>query len=525
MKTYLEKLIRKESLTEKECADALFKMAEAKSAQVGAFLALYQAKGETLEEILGFIRVLKSVAKPLHLPYSVLDIVGTGGDGAGTINISTGSALLASRCGIPIIKHGNRAVSSNCGSADVLEALGFSFENPRASLEKTGFGFCFAPDFHPFLGKIREIRKELKFPTIFNLIGPLLNPAGTDHLMIGVYKKEYVPLIAEVLSRLGTKRSLVFHGYGLDELTCLGPTEALLVTQEGIEPLQIDPESLGLSLCTLSDLKGGDARENAISLGLALSGNSPLSDTLILNAAIALFLYGRVKDVKEGVAEVRKKMRKKSLKRALQPNSVIAEIKRASPSKGKIGEIPDPARRAIRYVEGGAQAISVLTHPKFEGSLQDLREVSYALKNTSIPVIRKDFIEEPLQLAEAAVHGADAVLLIATRLKERVKNMFELAKQMGLEAIVEVHHFDDLTYIQNAEIVGVNQRDLTDFSMHPEVYHQLLPHLPKNAIKVAESGIHTLEEAQRLYALGFDATLIGEALTRSPDLLKRPQCV
>ncbi len=517
MRAYLEKLIRKENLASEECGEVLQKMEN--DAQTGALLTLLRAKGETVEELLGFIQALRKQAVPFDIDDPVLEIVGTGGDGAGTVNISTGSSLLAARCGIPVVKHGGRSVSSSSGSADVLETLGFSFENPKLSLEKTGFAFCFASNFYPMMQKIRPVRQSLKIPTLFNLVCPLLNPAGTSHVMIGVYKAELVPVIAETLFRLGTKRSLVFHGFGLDELTCLGTTDALLVTAKGIEPLKIDPEKLGLKLCKRADLQGGDAKTNAMLIGAALTGSSPLSDTLVLNAGVGAYLFGKAASMKEGVGLAKAALKRKSLKEALKetPNAVIAEIKRASPTKGKLGDIPDPAVQASCYVQGGAAAISVLTSSKFDGTLEDLGAVAKSLEASPVPILRKDFILEPIQIAQAAAHGADAVLLIATFLKERTQEMMEAAKKIGLEALVEVHDAEELNYFQGAELIAVNQRNMHEFTMHPEMQEKAIGQIPKEALAVAASGVASPEDAARLYQMGYSAFLIGEALTRSKD--------
>lgn len=524
MKKILQKLIRKENLSAEECLYAIAQIKEGiEPVQIAAFLALLRAKGETVQELVFFVSALRAEAKKISLPYPILDIVGTGGDGVGTVNISTGSALLAARCGVPIVKHGNRAVSSQCGSADVLEALGFQFDTQiEKSLNRSCFAFCFAPDYHPLMQSVRPIRAALKVPTFCNLIGPLLNPAGLDHLMIGVFDPAFVPIIAEVLLKLGTKRSLVFHGNGLDELSCLGAVDALLVTGRGIETMRIDPKELGLRICNREDLQGGDKIENAMKLALALKGRSPLTDTLVLNAGVGLFLYGKAANLQEGISMAKSHTHSKSLHDALRKNpaAILAEIKRASPSKGKIGEIPDVVQRALGYVMGGAAALSVLTSSRFEGSLEDLRAVTHALSTTQIPVLRKDFISEPIQLAQTAVHGADAVLLIAASLKEKTAEMMAMAKQMGLEAVVEVHTEQEIAYGKGAEILGVNQRDLSDFSMHKEVHEQLIGKIPEGAVRLAESGIQTAEDARHLFSLGYDALLVGEALTRAINPLE-----
>ncbi|HSX11393.1 MAG TPA: anthranilate phosphoribosyltransferase [Chlamydiales bacterium] len=508
-KAALHSLIQGESLSAAESCEAVSEYIH-DPVQMGAFLVLLKAKGETVEEILGLVRAMRAQMKALHLDRPVLDIVGTGGDQAGTVNISTGSALLAARCGIPVVKHGNRAVSSQCGSADVLEAMGYDIHaDAQESLRRTGFAFCFAPDYHPAMKQVRPVRNALGMATAFNLIGPLLNPAGTDYMQIGVYKPELVQILAEVLFQLGTKRSLVYCGQGMDELSCIGPTEAILVTEQGLEPLYIDPEQLGLKKCTLEDLQGGDAKRNA---ELLRKPTTAIRDTLILNAGVALFLYGPARSLEEGVQIAKRKCRR-SLKEAIQqrPCAVIAEVKRASPSKGKIGEIADVGERAKMYEAGGACAISVLTSERFEGNLADLKGVS-----VSIPVLRKDFLTTKEQLAET---DADVVLLIVAYLGKRTKEMLQEARALGFEAIVEVHSEAELQIAlqAGAEIIGVNQRNLKDFSMHPRI-HEIVRQIPKHIVKIAESGVGSISDAERLFAMGYDALLVGEALTRNPQL-------
>lgn len=510
----IQLLLEKKSLTAKQCFQAVCELLD-QPIQMAAFLVLLNAKGETVDEIFGLVQAMRSQMKPLHLDRPVLDIVGTGGDRAGTVNISTGSALMAARCGIPVLKHGNRSVSSQCGSADVLEAMGYNIhqtpEELQESIRKTGFGFCFAPDYHPAMKQVRLVREQLKIPTVFNLIGPLLNPAGTDYMQIGVYKPELVRTIAEVLFRLGTKRSLVYSGHGIDELSCIGPTETILVTETGLQPLTIDPEKLGLRKCSLEDLKGKDAKTNAQKLNHPPPG---LKHTLLLNVAVALFLYGPARTIEEGVQIARNKFRK-SLKEAIlkKPGALIAEIKKASPSRGTIAEIPDVSKRALLYQSFGAAAISVLTSERFEGNLSDLRSVADVV---SVPVLRKDFIATSKQLAET---DADAVLLIVAFLGKKTREMLAEAHQLGLEAIVEVHSAAELQIAleAGAEIIGINQRDLNDFTMHPEV-HSLVAQIPKHIVKIAESGVRSASDAKRMFQMGYDAILVGEALSLNPQL-------
>ena len=506
----LHELIEGKSLSAEATQSAITELLN-DPVKMAGFLVLLKAKGETVDELLGLVKAMRAQMKAVHLDRPVLDIVGTGGDQAGTVNISTGAALMVARLGIPVVKHGNRAVSSQCGSADVLEKLGYNIhqtpQEVQESIQKTGFGFCFAPDYHPIMKRVRPIRNALKTPTAFNLIGPLLNPTGTDYLQIGVYKPELVQIMAEVLFKLGTKRSIVYCGHGIDELSCIGPTDAILVTEQGLEKLRIDPEELGLRRCSLADLKGGDAKMNAEILKSPPKG---VRDTLLLNVGVALFLYGPARTIEEGVRMARGR---RSLKEAIRqrPQAVIAEIKRASPSKGKIGDVGDVAERARFYETSGAAAISVLTSERFEGSLDDLRSVK-----VSVPVLRKDFLMTKRDLEETE---ADAVLLIVAFLGERIEEMLREAKRLGLEAIVEIHSEAELEVAlkAGAEIIGVNQRNLRDFTMHPEIY-EVVKKIPKHVVKIAESGIRNGADAVKMFEMGFDAILVGEALTRNPKL-------
>ncbi len=543
MKHTIEKLLERKSLTAEESYEAGRAMINgAEPVQVAAFLALLRAKGETVDELLGLVKAIRAESRKLVFDRPFIDLAGTGGDG-GTVNISTASALLIARCGVPVVKGGNRASSSRCGSADVLEELGIDIHisphQMQQVLNETNFVFCFAPDYYPAYSKLKATRKGLNLPTALNLLGPLLNPAGADYLLMGVYKPEFVRLIAETLFRLGTKRSLVYHSHGIDELSCIGPTDALLVTPEGIEPFRIDPEKLGLKKCTLADLKGGDAKENAELIRKTLSGSlTTLSDTLILNAAAALFIYGPTRNLEEGIMIAKEQLfQRNSLKKAIQKgNAVIAEVKKSSPAKGQIGKIGNIVDRAILYVDGGAAAVSIHTSKLFEGNLDDLKNVSTVMKEKKIPVLRKDFLLKEEQIVEAAENGADVVLLIVTFLGSRTKEMLQAAHRLGLEAIVEVHNEKELQIAidAGAEIIGVNQRDLTafialdekgeikslnrtdlkDFTMRPEIFEELIGKIPAHILKIAESGIKTPEDAQNAFRLGYDAVLIGETLTR-----------
>lgn len=265
--------------------------------QTAVFLTLLRSKTESPEELAAIISACKKTMQPISTSHKILDIVGTGGDGANTVNISTGSAILAASCGIKIAKHGNRAVSSLAGSADVLEALGINIhlspEGITKSIDEINIGFCFSPNFHLAMNKLRALRKQLNIPTTFNIIGPLLNPANPQHYLLGVYDEKLLVPIATALKQTGTTRSFVIHSAGLDELSVVGPAKVIEVTPSGLNEFLLDPKTYGFETCSISDLQGGDAKKNAQLLLAAFSNqNKALSDTLILNTGVALYLYG-----------------------------------------------------------------------------------------------------------------------------------------------------------------------------------------------------------------------------------------
>lgn len=267
-------------------------------------------KKETANEILGIVRGMQKSMVALNLSIPVLDIVGTGGDSANTVNISTGAAILAASCGVKVAKHGNRSVSSRCGSADVLEALGVNINlaptEVTQCIEKLGIGFCFAPNFHPTMKIIKDVRNNLRVPTCFNILGPLLNPARAEYLLIGVFKEELMNLMAEVILNIGVKKALIFNGNGLDELSCAGPAKVLEVTIDVIKPVVLDSEIFGLPRCSVGDLTGGTAKDNAkILLDVFHGKTGPVANTLVFNAAVVLYVYGITSSVEAAIPEVK----------------------------------------------------------------------------------------------------------------------------------------------------------------------------------------------------------------------------
>ena len=242
--------------------------------------------------------------------FPLLDIVGTGGDGLNTINISTGSALLAASCGVKVAKHGNRSVSSMCGSADVLAQLGVHIDLCPPAVKKciksNNFGFFYAPNFHPVMQQLKSIRKKLALPTIFNLIGPLLNPANAEILMIGVADSTYLNIIAQVLIKLGVTRALVFNCSGMDEICCVAPIHIIEINQSESTSYTLDPADYGFESCSVQELQGGAPENNAQILQTTLAGKpGPIADTLILNAGLANYLYGVCASKEEGIARAK----------------------------------------------------------------------------------------------------------------------------------------------------------------------------------------------------------------------------
>jgi anthranilate phosphoribosyltransferase len=287
---------------------------DATQAQVGGFLVALRMKGETPDEIAGFAEAIRargiSVAPKRA---DLVDTAGTGGDGRATINISTAAALVAAAAGAGVAKHGNRAVSSASGSADVLEALGFALEPPperiAQSIDELGFGFLFAPAHHPGFRHAAPVRKELGLRTIFNVLGPLTNPAGARAQIVGVYDPALVRTIAEVLARLGARRAFVVHGAsGIDELSPAGPNLVCEVVDGQVHERTIDPLELGVARCEPDDLRGGSPAENAGVIRSVFSGEEQGArrDAILLNAAGAIAAGGHAEDLREGLEVARR---------------------------------------------------------------------------------------------------------------------------------------------------------------------------------------------------------------------------
>jgi len=306
----IAKVAAGKSLSQEEAAEAfdLVMSGAATPVQIGALLMGLRARGETVEEIAGAARAMRAKVLTVRAPEGAIDTCGTGGDGKGTFNISTCAAFVVAGAGVPVAKHGNRAISSRSGSADVLKELGVNIEASPETISRCiaecGLGFMFAPAHHAAMRHVAQVRTELGTRTIFNLLGPLANPAGAKYQIIGVFGKEWVEPIAQVLALLGTMRAWVVHGSdGLDELTTTGISDVALVDAGKVSTFRISPRNAGLPDARPEDLTGGNAVENAAHIRALLGGlRGPLRDIVLLNAAAALLVAGKAKTLREGVA-------------------------------------------------------------------------------------------------------------------------------------------------------------------------------------------------------------------------------
>lgn len=293
------------SEAEAETAFEIIMTGNATPSQMGALLMGLRVRGETVDEITGAARIMRAKALTIDAPPGTIDTCGTGGDGSGSFNISTASALVVAGCGVPVAKHGNRALSSKSGSADVLTALGVNIEADiavvRRCLWEIGIGFLMAPRHHSAMRHVGPTRVELGTRTIFNLLGPMSSPAGARRQIVGVFAPEWVSPMAEVLGRLGAERAWVVHGSGMDELTTAGVTKVAEFNAGNLIEFDIVPEEAGLRVCNSAELKGGEPAQNAALMRELLGGaRGPLRDVVLLNSAAALVVAGRAETLREG---------------------------------------------------------------------------------------------------------------------------------------------------------------------------------------------------------------------------------
>lgn len=309
MKEYIRKLIESQSLTADEAELAIAKIfTEATDAQIAAFLTALKVKGETPEEIAGLARGMKKAANMISpkVQGTLVDTCGTGGDSAGTINVSTAAAIVASACGVAVAKHGNYSITSRSGSADVLRELGVKIDLPPSEVEKTiekvGMGFMLAPVFHPSMKRVAQIRRDLGFRTVFNILGPLTNPANAEAQVIGVFDASLCEPVANVLSILGTKKALVVHGGGMDEISNISETQIVELNSGDITKYTVTPEKLGVRRASINEIKGGAPEENARDIVNVLKGKKGAKrDIIAINAGAALLVSGKAETLASGI--------------------------------------------------------------------------------------------------------------------------------------------------------------------------------------------------------------------------------
>jgi anthranilate phosphoribosyltransferase len=328
MKAVLEKVFTGEPLNRAEAADAMKQIleGEARPEEVAAFLGAIGARGESFHELAGFLDELRRRA--LTLPDTgrrLMDTCGTGGDGKGTFNISTAAALVVAASGVAVAKHGNRSVTSRCGSADVLSAMGIrvdsSPDQTARSIAQTGFGFLFAPLFHPAMVRVADLRRTLQVRTVFNVLGPLANPAPVAYQIVGVYHRRFLRPFAELLRERGVSEAMVIVAEdGLDEFSLSAPTDVAHLSQGDIRSLRVTPEDFGLPRAGLQALQGGTPEENARLIEAILLGDiqGPCLDAVLMNAAAALFVAQQAQDFREGIEKSRDAIRSGSVKKLLE---------------------------------------------------------------------------------------------------------------------------------------------------------------------------------------------------------------
>lgn len=541
------------------------------------FLLDLNQHGFSGDDIADLVKVFyQQMPTDLSLP-GAIDLCGTGGSGLSRINTSTMAAIVVAAAGVPVAKHGNKAASGRFGSFDLLEAMGMNIMADRSRLESLyrdiGIAFIFARSYHPVFKHFAQVRGELKTKTIFNLLGPLLNPANPEYQIIGTSNQNDMELLIEAARALGKTKVMVLNGSdGLDELTLTGDTITMTLEDGEIRREVLKPEDFGFERVSFSKIEGGD-REFNVSITESILDGRCTSEHMNLvhaNAALALKFMGKVDSYKEGVelarlvitqgktrqlveaytlksntpdilldiaenkrleiAALKKKLPLETLKRDIEHSdrdfaaaiskqgslNIIAEIKQASPSEKQISRGDFSATEiASTYEQAGADAISVLTDEKyFKGSTEYLLE---ARKTTSsVPLLMKDFFIDEYQIYLARYYGADAILLIVSLLSvDQLNTFITLAAGLGMDALVEVHSQEelDIALKTEAKIIGINNRDLHTFEIDTKTYLKLSSQIPGDKIKVAESG-YTSMNIHQVYGFA-NAALIGTSIMKS----------
>ena len=617
MQTALKKVLENRDLSSDEMHDAMraIMTGGATPAQIGGFLVGLRCKGETIDEITAAAEIMRELAVKVDVSGDhVIDTCGTGGDASGTFNISTASAFVVAAAGGQVAKHGNRSVSSHCGSADVLEAAGVNLElmpdQVRQCVDQIGIGFLFAPLYHGAMKHAVGPRKEMGVRTLFNLLGPLSNPANAENQVLGVFSEIWVQPMVEVLTRLGSRHVLVVHAEdGLDEISIAAPTRVSELKEGWTRNFLITPEQFGFQRSPLAPLQVDSAQASlAMILGVFSGSNGPARDIVALNAGAAIYTAGLTETMNLGVeramqvidsGDARRKLNelvkmsrgfeikstdirgvgavqvqppppavsrnKRSvdapdillkildtkqqeiahrkmrmsqseiehqakiagaprafclaLRQKIDENfpAVIAEIKKASPSKGVIRENFQPIQIAQSYEKGGAACLSVLTDKEFfQGSEVYLQ---LARSSCNLPVLRKDFIIDPYQVYEARAIEADCILLIVAALTDtQMQELADTAVRLGMDVLVEVHNRSELYRALALDLdlpmIGINNRNLRNFETRLDTTLELLSELSSEKLVVTESGIHTPADVALMRQHGVNAFLVGEAFMK-----------
>ncbi len=509
----------------------------------------------------------KKMSKRLNMPKAI-DVCGTGGSGLVRINTSTISAIILASLGVKIAKHGNKAASGRFGSFDLLESFGVPIEMESEDLEKIykdeNLAFIYARKFHPYMKHFAEIRKNLGFPTIFNILGPLLNPAFSKKQIIGTTFKDKMEIIAKACINLNKEHVFVVSGAdGLDEVTLTDETFVIEAKNGMLKKYRISPKDFGINKCTFKEIKGGGKRLNIKIARDILKGKCKTrhEDLVLINVALALKLDDKASSPREGyklarqqlksgevykyftdyikkskrlnilneivlnkrkeIEAEKKKIKLKEVRSSVnnfkksisdKNTSIIAEIKFASPSKGKISNKKPIKDIVKRYEELGAKAISVLTDQKyFKGNYEYIKKVK---KYSDLPVLCKEFIVDEYQIYKARKFGADAVLLIASILtKNEIKKFMTLARKLKMDSVVEIHNLKELNKILDLrpQIIQINNRSLKSFKIDLNATSRLLKRIPKDIVIISASGMNSFADVFNLPSR-VNAALIGTAL-------------
>jgi anthranilate phosphoribosyltransferase len=330
----LQKVLGGSDLEEKEAAAVMAEIMDGRTtpALTAAYLVALRCKGETISEIAGSVQCMREHAVPVEISCDAVDICGTGGDGKGTFNISTTCAFVVAGAGVPVAKHGNRAASSNCGSADLLEELGVAIALPAKDvarcIEEAGVGFMFAPLFHPAMKHVAPVRKELGIRTIFNILGPLSNPAGVRRQLVGVFDTELLAKFAHTLHELGAESAITVHSEdGYDEATTTDACRAAVLRAGEVSSMTIEPEGLGFERAQPEDLRGGTPAENArITMRILEGEEGPCADTVLLNSGLALYAAGKTDSTEDGVELARESIASGNAKMALEKLVKLSQV-------------------------------------------------------------------------------------------------------------------------------------------------------------------------------------------------------